>query len=343
MKHPVTNEVQILKEATLYQYGTQFNEIIPSGYSIYIEDPSLSLTQNYDLKGFALVEDSQTLISSKFTVTGNATLWAVIKLEDDIRKIVHNDYFEVDLNYGITTIGKLYSNAPAAWSNIEGVVLKPANSTLRGKVTIPSVFTYNDKEYKVIGLSSFKSNIDITHIFAASGKTDSSLKVIEEACFDGTKLCYFDFDIFNLLCIKKNGFKGCPLQNNTFGSMLERVENGSFQNGFTEKITTLNIPASVVFMGSNAFGFLNIGRDKTNILNIGSPNALSKFNLSNPGSNTALQQNEGERFATINFYSSIYSSSSDTVGQITVEKWFINYKVLLGNLNINPDQANPVI
>jgi hypothetical protein len=64
MKHPVTGEIQILKETAPYKYGTKFNEIVPSGYPIYIDNSSLDLTQSYDLKGFALVEDSETLIPS---------------------------------------------------------------------------------------------------------------------------------------------------------------------------------------------------------------------------------------------------------------------------------------
>jgi hypothetical protein len=72
------------------------SDIIPEDLIPYVNSSSLSLYQGYNFKGYSLVEGSSTIVSDNYIVNGNATLWAVFNLEEDIRKIVHPEWFNVE-------------------------------------------------------------------------------------------------------------------------------------------------------------------------------------------------------------------------------------------------------
>ena len=111
MKHPKTGIVSDIVLPKIYEYGTPLKDILPKEFNPYIEDLTLKLFEAYDFKGYSLSEGSSTKVPDSYIVTGNGTLWAIFKLENDIRTIVHPEWFNVvDYTYK-NSLDTLYNNA----------------------------------------------------------------------------------------------------------------------------------------------------------------------------------------------------------------------------------------
>jgi hypothetical protein len=99
-------------------------------------------------------------------VSGPATLWAVFKLEEDIREIVHPEWFKYSLSY---------FSAPND-ETIHGLKITPKIASLQGKITIPSYVVYEGEEYPVVSIEGFGNQSEIkvtqkiTHIFMEKRK-----------------------------------------------------------------------------------------------------------------------------------------------------------------------------
>jgi hypothetical protein len=195
MKNPLTNEISEIVAATTYDYGTSIETILESAPIPYVDSSNLNLLEGYDFKGYSLVEGSSTLISSSYQVTGDAVLWAVFKLENNIRNVVHPEWFTISLDSSgeICTITPKYK--------------------LGGKVTLPSKDKNTNTFITNIGVFS---NCSLTHVFL---ENDNQIRVINANAFaksdtdtEYPSLRYFDFtNAKELRAIYYRAFRECHL------------------------------------------------------------------------------------------------------------------------------------
>lgn len=163
MKHPKTGETTVLMPATLFEYGSKLNEVVPADLIPYADSSNLPLTSIYDFVGYSLVEGSKTTVANTYAVNGAATLWAVFEEKDNVRKIVHPEWFSFSLleDYDLHRDGSTL---------IKGLRVTPA-VTLKGKVTIPAYGIYEGEELPVIVVAGFGNSRpeavkqEVTHIF----------------------------------------------------------------------------------------------------------------------------------------------------------------------------------
>lgn len=316
-KHPETGNVQVLLEQS-FVFGTSLNTILNEIVEIpYADSSNLSLYQSYDFIGYSLVENSNTIISNQFSVNGKATLWAVFNLVDDIRTIVHPEWFIAEqYRYNETLDTEYYGT--------EGVSIRPKYSKLKGKITLPATMLYNGEEKPVIAIQGFaapednresQSNYEITHVFMETNK-ENHLYMIMSSAFRGCKqLVYFDFDNCAVRTIGDSAFKyDSNLTNTSFGTQLFRVRSYAFNQSLTSKNpVTVRWPASLSKIEEFGFGILGFKEGST--LEIGSENNLSILQLQ--ANVNIFQQNDGNKFATINFY-----SQHHIAGELLVEDIF---------------------
>ena len=303
MKHPKTGVISNIVEPRIYEYGTPLNDILPQDFNPYIEDSSLKLFEAYDFKGYSLSEGSSTKVPDNYIVTGNGTLWAIFKLESDIRTVVHPEWFNVRDNF-------VYENSiDTLYNKTEGVQLSPAK-ILKGKITIPTKVIVNGVEKPVISLAGFggldentPSLQEITHIFMEKNKENILYHIENNAFFNSPKLKYFDFDNCSIRTIDANAFQLCRnLTNTTFGSQLIDVGARGFNQSISVSNETLYIPSSLQKIGERGFSILNT---KNCYLQIGTPDILSRLEFERD--NEPFAQNTSNMFEETVFYSNLYS------------------------------------
>jgi hypothetical protein len=157
------------------------------------DDSSLSLYETYEFKGYSMSVGGDLINLSTILVTEDEEFYAIFEKIDDVRKIVHEDWFEQDGKE--VTITESYSGYTAT-----GIILKPKR-ILTGKITIPRKFNGKD----VIALSGFNTPAEretslhtITHVFMEK-QSDMDSKAplckINGDAFETVKtLKYFDFE-----------------------------------------------------------------------------------------------------------------------------------------------------
>ena len=174
----------------------------------------------------------------------------------------------------------------------------------------------------------------ITHVFMQQGSGANPVYQISSGCFNNVRsLVYFDFGNTNLNRIDYYGFRKCSLDISQLRlhecETLEAIAQDAFKDGLSNKkegSTDIFIPHSVVIIGSEAFNYLNsVEGDFT--VTIGSLAKKSKLNLALPPSqiaNTKFQQNNYGYKMSVVFYSNLYTSENDPVGNSgnTVKYYF---------------------
>ena len=301
------------------------------------DDSQLGLYETYDFKGWSSSIGGELVDLSTITVTSDEEFYAIFEKVDDVRKIVHYDWFEATP----------YDYDEAQWefmkSNYKtcGLMIYPkGHSTgkplaLRGKITIPRRIN----GVNVIGLGSFPESDghEITHVFMeddGSG-TRAPLTMIGSRAFQFVEtLKYFDFANSSVRFINTYAFQRCSLDMNlmSFADAPLRGVNGYvFNQGFTASTpTTVHIPATLIYAGSSAFqyGFMPAGSN----LQIGDPDNMSILDLSysvNASSYEKFVQKEAYLFTNVDFYSAVYETNAwDTIlyesgnDKVTVQKCF---------------------
>jgi hypothetical protein len=273
---------------------------------------ALSLYQAYDFKGYSLVEGSSTIVADTYTVNGEAVLWAVFKLEEDIRKVIHPEWF----TFEPVTID-IHNDESVL---VEGLEIYPKVSPLQGKITIPSYMTYEGKELPVISIKGFGTdregvlNHKVTHIFMEY-RTDNKPNQLYTIGINAFRymdtLTYFDFENCAVTYIGDSAFQGLSQLQYTgsFGKNLEIVGSRAFNKALTvTQNTVVRIPSSVKLIGSYGFGILRIPEGST--LEIGNEINKSKlrFETANP-----FTQNDGYKFTSVTFYTDLYQNGDPDI------------------------------
>ena len=286
------------------------------------DDSQLGLYETYDFKGWSSSIGGELVDLSTITVTSDEEFYAIFEKVDDVRKIVHYDWFEATpYDYDEAQWEFMKSNYKTS-----GLMIYPkGHSTgkplaLRGKITIPRRIN----GVNVIGLGSFPESDghEITHVFMeddGSG-TRAPLTMIGSRAFQFVEtLKYFDFANSSVRFINTYAFQRCSLDMNlmSFADAPLRGVNGyAFNQGFTASTpTTVHIPATLIYAGSLAFqyGFMPAGSN----LQIGDPDNMSILDLSysvNASSYEKFVQKEAYLFTNVDFYSAVYETNAwDTI------------------------------
>lgn len=302
IKHPQTKEVEIIHVDT-YSYGTNLSAIENNFETPYADSSNLSLLEVYNFIGYSLIEDGLTAIADSFAVRGETTLWAIFDLAPNARTIVHPEWFNaVEGTYTFVT--------DTQFSGTKGVILSP-NRVLKGKITIPAYV--DDKP--VIGIEGFANSNVVTHIFMEERKDSKENKLYSigtEAFYNMSNLVFFDFDRCAVRVIGARAFqKDSKLMTTSFGKQLFYVHDHAFNQSLTSsEPVTLILPASLYLVQEHGFGVLGIAEGSS--LEIGTLNELSQMSF-REDIPRPFYQNTSNKFATINFYSSLYDAGNTLV------------------------------
>lgn len=312
-KHPYTKEITTLREG-MFEYGTSLVDVLPQDIIPYADSSNLQLLEVYDFKGYALIEDGTTKVSNQYKVNGEATLWAIFKLEPNVRTILHPEWFEID-----KVDHKYNESLDIQFNGAVGIRLKPKYQNLRGKITIPSTMNVNGQEIPVIALKGFggspsiESTQAITHVFMEQDKENYIYSIEDNAFCNSPNLLYFDFDKCAVRTIGAYAFQLCrQLTNTSFGNQLFFVKMNAFNQALTSNNpTSVFIPSSLVYIDEMGFGALKYPQGST--LEIGSIDNLSMLRITENTSVDIFYQNSGNKFTTINFYSNNYDAGNELV------------------------------
>ena len=314
-KHPKTKVIEVLRSQK-FEFGTDLATVI-NGVLPYADSSSLDDFAAYDFKGYTLVEDGSNLVSSNFTVTGEATLWAFYKEESDIRKIIHPEYFSAELyTYKLEAANAgIPGKDSALYGDVVGLKISPNPAyTLRGKIVIPAEMTYakDGKVYPVICITGFKA-ANVTHVFMESNKASNLLEVDANAFMENTTLKYFDFVNSSIRHISSQAFQKCTnLQVTGFGNKLIYIEQYAFNGGLGKTAgTTIMLPSSIRQIGPQAFSYLKVKGHC--MLQLGSAETPCLLNLTegvNLGANNVFVQNTDQKFSSITFYTSLKTTNT---------------------------------
>lgn len=308
-----------LQPGRKYPYGTPMSDLLADLTSIpYKDDSLLGLTETYNFVGYGLIKDSTNVVSEQYFVTNDQTFYPVFNLVNDIRTIVHPEYFTIIENI---TVGDRV-----------GARIIPAK-TLKGKITIPS--SYNNLPIISIGGFGSQSGVSphkVTHIFFE--KNSNLLEVGNRSFENMTSLKYFDFTQDTVKYIRSYAFKTCPLINTTISANTEIIGEGAFNLAFfSDSPVTFTIPAKVKSIDRGGFNILKFAKG-TNVV-IGSAENPSILDLSLPNLTTQsaikFSQNPNEAFNSIVFHSSLYGSADDKVSSVADDMYTVAY--CFGNLH----------
>lgn len=298
------------------------------------EDENMGLYETWDFVGYSLTNGGDKLDNIESMIsTSDMTFYAKYRKLNDVRTIVHPEWFTVVTNNAQV---EGYTNTPSGGKVIaKGCEIRPKLG-LVGKITIPRMIN----DVPVVRLSNFnkipgtEESQKITHIFMQQGSGANPVYQISSGCFNNVRsLVYFDFGNTNLNRIDNDGFMKCSLDISQLRlhecETVEAIAQNAFKDGLSNKkegSTDIFIPHSVVIIGSEAFNYLNsVEGDFT--VTIGSLAKKSKLNLALPSSeiaNAKFQQNNYGYKMSVVFYSNLYTSENDPVGNSgnTVKYYF---------------------
>ena len=305
----------------IYNYGTPYQDLQPNEIP-YREYSGTNLTAAYDFKGYSLIQGASNLVPSAYTLTNNQNFYAVFEFVDDIRKVVHPEWFQFgdetyrqDLNYD-------YVINPLP--EIKGYNISP-KVKLKGKITLPAM--YNNKP--VIKIASQFAGVasgehdgteiqhEITHIFCEEG---SQLREIgANAFYKNLTLQHFDFSLNTVRFIDRYAFCQCSALDAARFSLSNQIWyigyqafNAAFKQAGSP--VTLKIPSSVIIVHDYGFAYLNIPNGST--LQVGDVDDFSNLDLTKPAlSSDSLQKfvsNEGV-ITTYYFYSNLYNAAMEEI------------------------------
>lgn len=229
----------------VYPFGTMLKDIAPKKIPYKENLSSFSLYEAYDFKGYSLINGSSVVAPNTYSLSNDQSFYAVFEKENDIRNIVHEDWF----NFSPTTYTQddIYSsdNYATYFPNQDDRVPYPSYKTengkgfkgcsisikpeliLQGKITLPATGTYinqsGEKETgPVIAIESqFGDEQKITHLFCE--KENSNILEIRSDAFShcGTHtnsfenqvsyFRYFDFTPNTVRYVGTNAFAECEL------------------------------------------------------------------------------------------------------------------------------------
>ncbi len=325
-KHPTSGQVTTWREGT-YIYGTPLNQVIPLDKVPYFDSDGLNLTKYaaYDCKGYSLSEDSSILVSEAYVVKNNETLWAVMELENDIRTIVHPEWFS-------GAIEEYSKEDGYDFGKKSGIVLRP--KTVNGKqfqfpdkVVIPSTFVINGSEKPVIGIEGFGGTASaptaqdkVKYVFVEKDKPNTLYWIKERAFGYMPNLKYFDFDNCQARYIDKEAFRSdMNLTNTTFSNSLWKVGIDAFNGAIKSNgPTNIIIPSSVISVNERGFAHLNIGAGSTLTIGFSETN-LSQLDLGSTHKQ-AFRMNNNNKYAAVIFYSASLDNNSNDI--VHASDWF---------------------
>lgn len=328
-KHPVTGAIATWRNDT-HLYGTPLKDIIPLNAVPHFDSDAMNLTKYaaYDCKGYSLSENSSILVSDAYTVKNTETLWAVMVLEDDIRNVVHPEWFE-------GTVGE-YDAEETTFGIQRGAIIKPKTVDgkpfiLPDKITLPASFVIGGTTYPVIGVEGFGGTdkapsvqTDLKYVFMDKNNTNKLYDIRQNAFAYMPNLKYFDFDNCNVRYIRSGAFrKDSNLTNTTFSPTLWRVGANAFNEAITStEATTIIIPSSVKIVGQYGFAHLNIAPKSTLTIGYGeAPNLLSQLELIGSSTSTdAFRMNSANKYSAVIFYSATYGPEDIS----NIDDWFVH-------------------
>ena len=297
----------------------------------YRSDADLpNIYQSYDFKGYSLSINGSLIDVTNITVSSDEEFYAIFKLVDDVRNIVHDDWFVY------SDLAKFTENSYPGFENssysISGyyISLKP-ELLVQGKVVLPR--THNGQPiigYMNNGDPNKATNQLITHVFISNSDEDCKLTVIAGSSFDGiSTLKYFEFERTSLRVIDSWAFRGCSIDANTLNLQdcpLRYIGNYAFNQGISSPgPCTIILPSSLKVVNNGGFNYLNncLG---TISFEIGNANVLSDldFSVNNSGDNYKKFWQNDTSPLNITFYSKLYDSSMDIIpgSNITVADVF---------------------
>ena len=301
----------------VYPFGTMLKDIAPKEIP-YKENPSsFSLYEAYDFKGYSLINGSLVIAPSTYSLSNDQSFYAVFEKENDIRNIVHEDWFDFtqtsydrDNTYSSDEYAAYFPNQNdrvpyPSKLNVGGCSISIKQGLiLQGKVTLPAIGTYINKNGKketgpVIAIKEhFGDGQKITHLFCE--KENSNILEIGTDAFSGGQTYfnnfygdnvsyfkYFDFTPNTVRFVDIKAFYNCVLDAKIYSdpkyglsSNMYYVGADAFNKAFSslnDSNVTLYIPGEVRYADSGSFNNQYILRGWT--LQLGTSDKPSMFSF----------------------------------------------------------------
>jgi hypothetical protein len=216
----------------------------------YRDDSELDLYESYDFQGWSLAVNGGIIDVTSITVSGNEEFYAIFKLVEDIRTIVHEEYFTFSDDL-ITVNLSGFGNSDDY--TITGYGIVGPKVSLQGKVVIPR--THNN--YPVVALGGFAPSKEspqyITHIFMQKAGEEDRFKPITQIyayAFDSlSTLKYFEFENSDIRVIEQYAFRKCSLNADNLrlqDTNIIYLGQYAFNQGiFSTSKANINLPSSL--------------------------------------------------------------------------------------------------
>lgn len=252
----------------------------------YKDDSALGLYEAYNFVGYSTIENSTEVMDiTSMVAISDRNFYAVFKKVDDIRDIVHPEWFQyadVSWNTDASFIADTQwfkevtdrVPQPPITSTVYGCSIKPKEGLiLQGKITLPNEATYVNNDGKTVTkqVIAIEQNFadenqgsnrhKITHIFFQ--KTGSNVLHIFNDAFPGNAtLKYFDFTPNTIREVGRQAFANCHLDaqlydklNQGLSENLYRVDYNGFVSAFESSNSniTLRLPGSLRYVSQGAF------------------------------------------------------------------------------------------
>ena len=301
-------------ETVRVPYGAK---AVPPTLIPYRDDSSLDLYESYDFQGWSLAVNGSLIDVTSITVSGDEEFYASFKLIEDIRTVVHDEYF-IFSDELITVNLTGYGNGDDY--SVTGYGIIGPKVSLQGKVVIPK----SHNNYPVVALGGFAPSKEapqyITHIFMEKASEEDRFKPIAQIysnAFDTlSTLKYFEFESTDVRIIEQYAFRKCSLNADNLKMQNTNIiyfGQYAFNQGiFSTSKANINLPSSLYQADYNAFTNLDCsaGIDLT----IGSQENPSVLNLAaGNGPEKTFTQKNGINYV-VNFYSALYDDSLDNIG-----------------------------
>lgn len=238
-KNPITGEKSAVAMTTSsFKHGTTLQDILETITEVpYVLNENHDTFQGYDLIGYSSNEFSENILKMDYVLQDSITLWTVFKEVNDMRQIVHEE-----------------------WFNIDSAGFCSPKFILGGKITIPS---------RARKLSDFRDCRSLQYMFLPDG---NNLQEISAQCFatldnknnqhvSSTPLKYFDFiNAKELTIVNADAFRGVfdletyDLSQTKLATVGARGFNAAFSyKDINNKEKTLKLPGTLTELYSSAF------------------------------------------------------------------------------------------
>lgn len=316
-------------------FNTQITAPDPTEIVIYKDDSGLAFNQTYHFSYWSIESEGDPINLNSYYAIRDYTFYSVFEQQSVYDSLVSMDNFVIsEVTYSGSSSGE-----DLEYSKVGFGIAPKASGVLKGKITIPTEITYNNKTLPIVELQSNSQGSwsGATHIFFENAAASEVRIVRNDAFYGSTTLRYFEMP-HKLRVIGNGAFRNCQnLSVPKFeDSKLYLIDKQAFNNSLTSDVLEENYPViNITFPGSlkrlDMYSFANRSGHRYGTFIFGSEKDVSQLIIDNVYQNSGPYSRNNN--ANENIRELIIYVSSDR------ESYFTNM-VNEGKLYLAQDGAN---